>query len=162
MIKKITFKFLMVVCVCLLQNAHAETVKSDTDMTKAILHYVNEYRVKHHLQPLSMNTTMSKEAAKHSRDMATHALSFGHQGFLTRMQHCFKQFNQKSGPGAENVAYNYKNAQHVVAEWIKSPGHLKNLRGNYNLTGIGIARDNKGKIYFTQLFMRFSPQRPLA
>jgi uncharacterized protein YkwD len=123
-------------------------------MEKAILNYVNAYRVEHHLQPLKMNTLMSKEAYLHSRDMAEHKMPFGHNDFSKRIQHCFKQFNLDRGPGAENVAYNYKTAKIVVDGWLHSRGHLANIRGNYNLTGIGIARDKQGKIYFTQLFMR--------
>jgi uncharacterized protein YkwD len=145
----------------LLNTVHAKPINTDKDMTLAILHYVNEYRVQHRLKPLSMNTTMSLEARKHSQNMANHALPFGHQGFLTRIQRCFTQFNQKSGPGAENVAFNYKSAKQVVAGWIKSPGHLRNIRGNYNLTGIGIAQNKRGQRYFTQLFMR-SPTRALV
>ncbi|MEB3337507.1 MAG: hypothetical protein VKJ46_08605 [Leptolyngbyaceae bacterium] len=36
---------------------------------------------------------------------------------------------------------------------MKSPGHLKNIKGQYNLTGIGIAKDSQGKYYFTQIFI---------
>lgn len=132
----------------------ATSFANDADMPAAILKHVNAWRIKHHLKPLTMNAQMSKEAKKHSQNMASHRLSFGHQGFQKRMERCFKIFHKNVGAGSENVAYNYKNAEIVVREWLKSPGHLANIRGNYNLTGIGIARDKKGKIYFTQLFMR--------
>lgn len=151
---KIITKLGFVVFLFLFQNAQAIPLNKEKDMAGAILYYVNQYREQHHLKPLTMNATMSKEAHKHSQHMANHALPFGHQGFLNRIQRCFKQFNQKSGPGAENVAYNYKSAKQVVAGWIRSPGHLRNIRGNYNLTGIGIARNKYEKLYFTQLFMR--------
>jgi uncharacterized protein YkwD len=75
----------------------------------------------------------------------------------------YSQIKQCEG-GAENVAYNYKNAQDVVRNWIASSGHRRNIEGNYNLTGIGLARDRRGKLYFTQIFLRtknpgiYSPQ----
>lgn len=135
------------------QSLHAESAK-DLPMENAILKYINEYRVQQRLPILKMNALMSREAYLHSRDMAEHKMSFGHTGFNQRIRNCFKQFNQDMGPGAENVAYNYKTAKIVVDGWLHSRGHLANIRGNYNLTGIGIARDKQGKIYFTQIFMR--------
>ena len=55
---------------------------------------------------------------------------------------------------AENLAYGELSAEAVVKGWINSPGHKKNIEGNYTLTGIGTYQDAKGVIYFTQLFMR--------
>ncbi len=120
---------------------------------KAILVYVNEYRVKHGLKPLKMNNLMSVEAAKHSRNMASHTIPFGHKYFDKRIHRLFAEIKHCSG-GAENVAYNYKDAKDVVRNWLTSPGHRRNIVGNYNLTGIGLARDKRGKLYFTQIFIR--------
>jgi uncharacterized protein YkwD len=55
---------------------------------------------------------------------------------------------------AENVAYGQLSAKAVVDGWLKSAPHKKNIEGNYNLTGIGLAKDRKGVIYFTQIFLR--------
>eukprot|EP00812_Abedinium_dasypus_P015537 NODE_9170_length_351_cov_243.486486.p2 GENE.NODE_9170_length_351_cov_243.486486~~NODE_9170_length_351_cov_243.486486.p2 ORF type:complete len:62 (+),score=14.95 NODE_9170_length_351_cov_243.486486:3-188(+) len=55
----------------------------------------------------------------------------------------------------ENLALNSgvaSVAQTAVDGWIKSPGHEKNLRGRYNLCGIGTARSANGTFYLTQLF----------
>lgn len=128
---------------------------TDAAMPQAILKHINAYRLSHHLTPLKMNAYMSLEAQQHSQDMARHRQGFGHTGFKKRIHRCFAQFHRDSyGPGAENVAYNYKTAAIVVSEWLKSPGHLANIRGNYNETGIGIARDANGKIYYTEIFLR--------
>ncbi|MFM6200937.1 MAG: CAP domain-containing protein, partial [Dolichospermum sp.] len=45
-------------------------------------------------------------------------------------------------------------AAQAVQGWLNSSGHLANIRGNYNQTGIGVARNNQGKIYFTQIFLQ--------
>ena len=152
---------LMVLALSIVQSAKANPNKDisaiDNSTQQAILVYVNEYRVKHHLKPLKMNTRMSEEAAKHSRDMATHSIPFGHQYFDKRIHKLFAEIQQCQG-GAENVAYNYKDAKDVVTNWLTSRGHRRNIEGNYNLTGIGIARDKKGKIYFTQIFLRTANQ----
>lgn len=147
-------KYLKIIAIFIFLAYNPSVFAQDSSMENAILKYINQYRVQHKMPPLKMNALMSKEAYKHSLDMAEHRMPFGHGGFLNRIKNCFKQFNKNGGAGAENIAYNYKTAKVVVDGWLHSPGHLANIRGNYNLTGIGIARDKQGKIYFTQLFMR--------
>ena len=126
---------------------------SDIAIQNSILIYINEYRQKHGLSALKMDNNIVKEAKNHSIDMANHTMPFGHKYFLSRIDRLHSKI-KNSGAGAENVAYNYKDAQDVVKNWLRSPGHKRNIDGNYNLTGIGIARDSKGKIYFTQIFLR--------
>jgi uncharacterized protein YkwD len=138
----------------LLTQATAATgLDIDKANQKAILFHVNEYRAKHHLKPLQMNNSMSEEAARHSRDMARHAVPFGHKYFDKRIHRLFAEIKDCQG-GSENVAYNYKDGKDVVRNWLTSPGHRRNIEGNFNLTGIGLARDTKGKLYFTQIFLR--------
>ena len=129
--------------------------KTDTDaaMQKEILYHINKYRITHGMSMLKTNHLITKEATIHSQDMAQHKLPFGHLKYEQRMGRLFKAIAHSNG-GAENVAFNYKNAEIVVQEWLKSPGHRQNIRGNYNLTGIGIARDEQGRIYYTQMFVR--------
>lgn len=139
--------------------SHASDIKKphyqsiDKTNQKAILFYVNQYRAKHGLNPLKLNEQMSREAEQHSRDMATHRMSFGHKDFNKRIKRLFDHIKQCRG-GAENVAYNYKDGRDVVKNWLTSPGHRRNIEGHYNLTGIGLARDSRGKLYFTQIFLR--------
>lgn len=132
--------------------------KKDTLMPQEILVYVNQYRASRGLPPLKMNKSMSHAAFLHSHDMATHRIGFGHVGFNKRIKKLFTTIKDCHG-GAENVAYNYKDAKNVVKNWLTSPGHRRNIIGHYNLTGIGIARDSKGKIYFTQIFLNTSNHR---
>ena len=129
------------------------TNNSNTSIENAILVHINEYRQKHGLRALKMDARISREARGHSIDMAKHTMPFGHKYFLSRVNRLHSQI-KNSGAGAENVAYNYKDAQDVVKNWLRSPGHKRNIDGNYDLTGIGIARDGKGKLYFTQIFLR--------
>lgn len=125
----------------------------DAKIPDEILFYVNQYRAQHHLPPLKMVPLISQQALHHSQDMARHKMSFGHLGFNSRIKTIYSQVPDCQG-GAENVAYNYRNAKHVVSQWLTSPGHRHNIEGHYNLTGIGVARDAKGKLYFTQIFIR--------
>lgn len=126
---------------------------SNEQLAAEILVYINQYRVQHGLSKLTMNPALTREAEQHSMEMANHRVPFGHDGFSQRMTHLHESV-ANSLSGAENVAYNYKTARIVVDGWIHSPGHRQNLMGHYNLTGIGIARDAKGRIYYTQMFLK--------
>jgi len=54
----------------------------------------------------------------------------------------------------ENVAFGNLSARAVVNDWLKSPGHKRNIEGNYKFTGIGVTRNMQNQIYFTQIFAK--------
>ncbi|MDI1352243.1 MAG: CAP domain-containing protein [bacterium] len=146
--------FLNIILLSLFQVAQATNSKFTEDtLQNEILSHINQYRKQHHLPMLQMNSYMVKEAKQHSIDMATHKIPFGHQYFIKRINRLNAQI-KNSGGGAENVAYNYKDAEDVVNNWLRSPGHKRNIDGNYDLTGVGVAYDKKGQIYFTQIFLK--------
>lgn len=128
------------------------TVSTDYgNMAADILVYVNDYRRKKGLSKLEMNGIMSAEAKTHSEDMAAHRTSFGHSGFQGRMKRISSKIEGMQA-WAENVAMGSTTAKEVVENWLKSPMHRQNIEGPYNLTGIGIAADRNGNLYFTQIF----------
>jgi uncharacterized protein YkwD len=118
-----------------------------------ILRLVNAHRRSIRLAPLQMNAFESSVAARHSRDMATGRTPFGHEGFKDRMNLIRKKIGGIHVT-AENVASGQMSAREVVDGWLHSPGHRRNIEGNFTLTGIGLARDRRGMIYFTQVFTR--------
>ncbi len=130
----------------------SSTMHYKDSMETAILQFVNEDRKKHGLSPLAMNSLESSLAAKHSQDMATGKVKFGHDGFKKRAKAIQKELGSLAI--GENVASGPMTAREVVDGWLKSPGHKKNIEGNFTLTGIGYARNSKGDIYFTQIFSR--------
>jgi uncharacterized protein YkwD len=134
-------------------QASTNTSNHDDSIPNVILHDVNSYRQNHHLAPLKMDARISRQAQIHSQNMAQHRLPFGHTHFLKRIKILRKEI-KNAGAAAENVAFNYKDGHVVVQNWLLSPGHKQNIQGNYDLTGVGIARDTHGKIYFTQIFIK--------
>ena len=53
----------------------------------------------------------------------------------------------------ENIAYNYANADAVVAGWMNSPGHRANiLNPSFTQIGVSVAFDATGEPYYTQEF----------
>jgi uncharacterized protein YkwD len=121
-------------------------------MQQSVLDYINQYRKTKGLAPLQMQSLITEEAYRHSKNIATGKTPFGHDGFEQRATRVMKQISQ-SNAIAENVAYGKFSAQEVVNRWIQSKGHRENIEGKYTLTGVGIYRRNDGYIYFTQIFV---------
>jgi len=119
----------------------------------SILIYINAYRKNQALPPLQLDTILCSIATKHSARMSTKLIPFGHYDFEKRMKDIFV-FLPNTKASSENVAYGKLSAAAVVNGWINSPPHQKNIKGNYNYTGIGVAKDSSGIFYFTQIFIR--------
>lgn len=116
---------------------------------------INAYRASRSLPALALNATISNVARIHSQNMASGSVPFGHQGFDARVQTLSQTFTFRSA--GENVAFNQGYSDPVavaVNGWLNSPGHLNNIVGSFNLTGIGVARNSIGEYFFTQIFWR--------
>ncbi len=123
------------------------------DMASDILKYENEHRKVKGLPALRMNGIVTAAAEKHTRDMATKKLPFGHDGFNERMEKLYKQLKPVYA-FAENVSYGPKTAKEVVEQWLGSEEHKKNIEGkDYNVCGIGIVKSSDSVLYFTQIFI---------
>lgn len=123
------------------------------NIEKGILYYVNLHRYSIGLSLLQLNKVESTVAAQHSRDMASGRVPFGHTGLQSRVNIITRQIGPVTATG-ENVALGQRSPKEVVADWLQSPGHRRNIEGDFKLTGIGLARDDKGLIYYTQIFTR--------
>ncbi|MEG5162648.1 CAP domain-containing protein [Microcoleus sp. AT3-A2] len=124
-----------------------------TDLEKAVNQQINQYRASKKLPPLSIDPRISQVARIHSEDMAKGKVSFSHDGFDGRAKAITIPYKSV----AENLAYNFgynDPVRNAVEGWIKSDGHRKNMEGQFNVTGIGVAKNAKGEYYFTQLFVR--------
>ena len=126
---------------------------SIVNMENDILTCINLHRKSMQLKPLQLNTIESTVANRHSADMASGKTPFGHAGMQKRMNIISRQLGFISA-SAENVAFGQLSAKEVVNTWLASPGHRRNIEGDYMLTGIGVAKDKKGGIYYTQIFTR--------
>jgi Uncharacterized protein with SCP/PR1 domains len=122
-------------------------------LERDILNLVNEYRKSRKLPPLSNNAAMEYQARMHSMNMATLRIPFGHQGLSFRMKYIKEKVSGVTEV-AENVAYGNLSAKAVVQGWLKSPGHKKNIEGNYKYSGVGVARNAQNQVYFTQIFAK--------
>lgn len=127
-------------------------------LEQAIYQQVNEYRQSRNLPPLTVDASINEQSKLHSQAMASGKVPFSHQGFDDRVDAIAKSISYRSA--AENVAFNegYSDpATQAVKGWLNSPGHRKNIEGNFDLTGVGVVKNAEGKYYFTQIFIRRSP-----
>lgn len=127
--------------------------KAQDNLETQILALINKYRAEHKLPPLELFNTINSAAEKHSADMANKKVPFGHAGFDARIDGLLDNIKGAEA-AAENVAYGPTSAEEVVKMWLNSSGHRKNIEGNFNLTGIGIAQDKNGRPYYTQIFVK--------
>ncbi|MBR8833586.1 MAG: CAP domain-containing protein [Stigonema ocellatum SAG 48.90 = DSM 106950] len=130
-------------------------VALSTSLEKSVFEEINRFRVSNGLPKLHLKANISRQARIHSLNIAKGKVPFSHLGFKQRVNAIPIGYLS----AAENVAFNqgYSDpANQAVIGWLNSPGHLKNIEGNYNLTGIGVASNSKGEFYITQIFLRSS------
>lgn len=137
------------------QWSRALTIKEISEQETKLIAIVNQERKRHGLSALVPWKTLSYHAREHSQNMADGAVDFGHSGFEARANAIQKTASCHSV--GENVAYCYLFDDPLVKSldmWMKSPHHCENILGDYKETGIGIAYDDEGRCYITQLFSR--------
>lgn len=123
-----------------------------TPLEQAVFQQVNAYRARQRLPALRWEERLAQQARRHSQAMLTHS-GFGHAGFEQRLAAIGIPWSS----AAENVAYSQgvlDPATHAVQDWLNSPGHRSNLVGPFTLTGVGAARNARGEVTFTQIFLR--------
>ncbi len=126
------------------------------DLEKQTFKLINQYRDHEGMPPLKWNDGIAGIARAHSHDMATGDADFGHSGFSDRVDQMKSLLAGFEGAG-ENVLYTTQldeAAERAVQMWLHSPHHLKNIRGDYTFSGVGVWQSKDGAIYFTQLFLK--------
>jgi uncharacterized protein YkwD len=126
---------------------------SVTAMSVDIINLINQIRETKHLPPLRLLQVASQEALRHSENMASKKVPFGHDGFKMRAVILANELNGSSATG-ENVATGRMTAKEVITAWLRSPAHRANIEGDFTYTGVGVAKDSRGVYYYTQLFVK--------
>src|SRR5665213_2274743 len=119
---------------------------TDSSLANDVFTKTNQFRKSQGLNGLIMKQELNAIAQQHSEDMASGRVAFGHDGFGDRQKKASEEI-QGMHAFAENVAYGVNTAKEVVTLWENSPGHRRNMLGNYKYVGIGTAKDSKGQVY---------------
>jgi uncharacterized protein YkwD len=117
---------------------------------------VNRIRTDNDLRALREHAELSAVARSHSEDMARRGyfahISPGGRGPADRVRSKGISYTRV----AENIQVNNSDdpVTTAVEEWVNSPGHRRNiLMSGITHTGMGVAADETGSVYFTQLFL---------
>ncbi|MFO1202586.1 MAG: CAP domain-containing protein [Tabrizicola sp.] len=104
----------------------------------SVLSAVNAARAKAGCQPLRLNGKLMAAAKAHARAMAEQNF-FGHAGKDgSRFSSRIKRQGYSFSTAEENIAAGQKTAGQVVASWLKSAGHRRNIL-NCAMRDTGIA-----------------------
>ncbi len=122
---------------------------------QAVLAAINQERAQRNIDPLTLNPLLSQAAQVHSDDMASNDF-FSHTGSDgSNAGVRIARTGYQARGWAENIAAGYPSAAAVVAGWMQSDGHRRNIL-NPLFTEIGIGRaDNPNTtygIYWTNVF----------
>lgn len=128
-----------------------------TEDEQKLLDSTNAERKKAGLPELQANPQLFAAARGHSINMAaqkTMAHTLDDKTFGTRIKENGYQFSL----AAENVAAGQQTPAEAVEAWMNSPGHRTNLLNKeYGDVGLGVAKADDGRLYWTQVFAKPRP-----
>jgi uncharacterized protein YkwD len=125
---------------------------STADLEARVFQIVNDYRLSIGRTALVWNDAMADEERAHSQAIASGRVPFGHQGIEDRIAYINTIIPWSLI--SENVA-SALSAEDALDAWLKSPEHKVIIEGDYELTGVGVAKDPDGPLYyFSQMFLK--------
>jgi uncharacterized protein YkwD len=123
-----------------------------SELVEQVVEAHNARRAKAGLSPLVVNPELKAAAMEHARDMAerrkmSHKGGDGSSPFerMKRQGYTFRA-------AAENVAYGFDDVESVMLGWLRSPGHRRNILGNFSEIGVGRAIARDGVSYWCVTF----------
>lgn len=116
-----------------------------------ILERINTHRINLGLNPLN-NLNIIKAVAYSHTDYMVSVNAVNHDYFFQRKESLVQ--NAAATKVSENVAYAFSSAEAVVNAWINSDGHRGNIEGDYTDFDISAEKDENGKWYYTNIFIK--------
>jgi uncharacterized protein YkwD len=118
----------------------------------ALVEAHNRPRLRAGLPPLAVNDALSLAAQRHADEMAARR-RMAHRGVdgsspFRRMRQAGYAYSR----AGENVAAGQATVAEVMAGWMASPGHRRNILGKFTEVGTGYAIDAAGTPYWCVTF----------
>jgi uncharacterized protein YkwD len=136
--------------------------KSDGTLAGSIHSQVNSFRSSVGRKPVTRHAGLDKMAQQHSEFMRLNRGKFGkgaqgsltHYGFEERSLKAQRMMSM--GEVGENIGTCSRQGPNaapvLVNAWKNSSGHMKNMKGQWDVTGIGVSVDSDGTVFATQIF----------
>jgi uncharacterized YkwD family protein len=122
-----------------------------------VIRLVNVERAKVGRSALTENSELSRIARIKSNDFIKNNYFSHTSPTYGSPFDMLKSFGITFTAAAENIAKGQGTAADAMNSWMNSSGHRANiLNSTYNQIGVGVARDSKGNLFWTQLFIRRS------
>lgn len=119
---------------------------------REIIELANAERAKVDVKPLKPNARLCQAARSHSRNMARQ-MQLSHDLDGKGPSERLGEIGYRHAGFGENCAMGQRTPQEAIETWLGSEGHRANmLNPDYTEIGVGIADDETGQRYFTQLF----------
>jgi uncharacterized protein YkwD len=124
----------------------------DADAISAVIDRTNAERHKERLPPLTVDPRLTDAAERHAdrmaqRDRLSHELDG--RSVADRARSAGYEYRMVG----ENIAWNQPTAEEVVADWMTSRGHRRNiLSRDFTQIGVAVAMNSKGEPYWVQVF----------
>lgn len=116
-----------------------------------ILNLINEHRQSVGLSTLQPLEIIKSQTFSHT-DYMRETYEVSHANFFSRK--AFLESNTDAESVFENVAYGFTSAENVVAGWLASDDHKNIVEGNFTHFEISAEKDDLGKWYYTNIFIR--------
>jgi len=136
-------------------TAEAGWPAADAALAAAVVELTNAHRATLGLAPLRVSPTLSAAATWKAQHMA-------HGGYLAHDDPApgARSWSQRLADcgyahrfAGENVAMGYPTAESVLAGWLASDGHRRNIEtAGFGAIGVGAARAANGRVYWAQNF----------
>lgn len=116
---------------------------------------VNRERASAGLSPLKINWELSRVARYKSMDMASRRYFSHDSPTYGSPFDMMRNFGIRYSRAGENIAMGQRTPEEVMNAWMNSPGHRRNILSNdFAEIGVGLAENNVGTKYWTQMFIR--------
>ena len=126
------------------------------DLASQVVNLINQYRSSKGLSQLVVSSPLVASSEWKSLHMAGYGY-FDHNDQAPPVSRTAYQRVTDCGYSGnwwgENIAWGYTSAQSVVNGWLGSSGHKANIENpNFTSTGVGVAANAAGQLYWTQSF----------
>jgi uncharacterized YkwD family protein len=119
-----------------------------------VVRLCNIERAKNGVAPLTLDAEISNVATIKSQDMINKNYFDHTSPTYGSPFDMMKQFGLSYRTAGENIAMGQKTPEEVVTAWMNSEGHRRNiLDSNFTKIGVGVAKNSKNQIYWTQMFI---------